>query len=350
MTGRMTGRTTGRIGALVGALVLGVVAIAARAGVGAGASAPDGELVRHERAMMGSRVAISVWAAPGEADAARAAVDAALDDLAAWEARVSEWREGSDVARVNAAAGGAAVAIGDDAREVIARARSWAERTGGVFDPTGGPVFALWEDARRRGALPDPAALADARARVDWRAIELTDDGARLARAGMRLGLGAIGKGVAAERASARLATAGFGDHLVDCGGDLVVAGRRGAAPWKIALRGGDDEVLAVVALTTGSIATSGDAARSVVVDGVRYGHLLDLRTGWPARGVRSVTAYAPRDADPLATALFVLGPAAGAALLDAIDGAWAVWVTDDGAVVPSARAAIRDGRVEVRR
>ncbi|MCB9564459.1 MAG: FAD:protein FMN transferase [Kofleriaceae bacterium] len=307
-----------------------------------------GVLVRDERAAMGSRVAISVWTDAARRPAARAAVAAAFDDLAAWEATVSEWHAGSDIDRVNVAAGDDVVVVGDDARALIGRARAWAERTSGIFDPTGGPLFELWARARATGVLPSAAQVTAARARVDWRAVELDGPGVRLARPGMRLGLGGIGKGVAAERTSAWLTAAGFPDHLVDCGGDLAIAGRRGDAPWQIALRGADHAIIAVAALDGGTIATSGDDVQAVDVGGVRYGHILDLRTGWPARGVRDVTVFAPHDADPLATALFVLGPTRGGALLEPIPGAWAVWTRDDGVVVASRRARLREGRVEV--
>ncbi len=338
-------RPVHRVAALAGALALVGLAVAART---APVAARPGVLVREERAMMGSRVAVAVWVGAAEHAQATAAVAAALDDLASWEARVSEWQPGSDVDRVNAAAGGGPVAIGEDARALIVAARRWAERTDGVFDPTGGPLFALWEQARSRGTLPAAAAVEAARRLVDWRAIEVAAGGVRLRRPGMRLGLGALGKGVAAERASANLSAAGFGDHLVDCGGDLAVSGRRDGAPWQVALRSSDDRIVAIAGLTAGTIATSGDGVRGFEVDGVRYGHILDLRTGWPARGVRSVTVFAPRDADPLATALFVLGPEGGDALLAGIPDAWAVWSDERGAVVTSRRVRIRAGQIEV--
>lgn len=311
-----------------------------------------GQVVQAERALMGSRFVVSVWAAPGHETAAAEAVEAGLDHAAALEARLSDWRADSETSLVNRAAGRRAVRVSAELRELAALSLAWAARTGGVFDPTGAPVFVLWRDARARLALPDPDAVQERLALVGWERVAITGEYLELRAAGMQLDFGAIGKGFAADRVGALLAARGFPDYLVDAGGDLAVGGTRGGSPWRIAIRDPRqrDGVLATWhASGDGAIATSGDYQRFFTIAGVRYSHIIDLATGWPARGVASVTVIAPHavDADALATALFVMGPARGLAFLAGVPEAHALFVDDAGRVTLSPGLRLSGDRLE---
>jgi thiamine biosynthesis lipoprotein len=171
----------------------------------------------------------------------------------------------------------------------------------------------------------------------------------------MRLDFGAIAKGYAVDRAIAALRALGVERGKVDLGGNLRLVGAPpGAGGWRVGLRDprSPDEVIAVVRMDSGSVATSGDYERFFVQDGVRYSHIIDPRTGWPSRGVAGVSVIAPTGllSDALSTALFVLGPDRGCLLARAarVD---ALWVLDGGArdgaivVTPGLR-----GHVEMRR
>ena len=302
--------------------------------------------VRVARALMGTEVEVVLWTTSGRRSEATAAAEAALDDIAGLEALLSDYRPGSEIGRLGR---GEAVRVSTETRAVLAEARSWSERSGGAFDPTRGALYLRWREARAARQLPAPGELPALVALGGWAEVHDEAGGMRLGRRGMRLDLGGVAKGFAAEHASALLTRRGFPDHLVDCGGDLAVGGSRDGAPWRLAIphpRG--QGVVATVLVGPGTVATSGDAQRVVELGGVRYGHIIDPRTGWPARGTASVTALAPRGADALATALYVLGPERGLAVLAGLPDAHAIFVAADGAVRLSPGLRWRGAFIEV--
>ncbi|MCC6995559.1 MAG: FAD:protein FMN transferase [Deltaproteobacteria bacterium] len=312
------------------------------------ATATPRQRVRVARALMGTEVEVVVWSAAGRASAARAAAEAALDDIARLEGLLSDYRADSEIGRLGR---GETVLVSADTRAVLAEARSWSERSGGAFDATRGALYQRWRAARAAGQLPAPGELSALVALGGWDEVREEAGRLRLGRPGMRLDLGGVAKGFAAERASALLLERSFPDHLVDCGGDLAVAGSRDGAPWRLAIpdpRGRG--VVATLLVRPGTVATSGDAQRFFEVGGVRYGHIIDPRTGWPARGTASVTALAPEGADALATALYVLGPERGLALLAGLPEAHAIFVAADGAVRLSPGLRRRGAVIEVAR
>jgi thiamine biosynthesis lipoprotein len=138
---------------------------------------------------------------------------------------------------------------------------------------------------------------------------------------------------------------------MVQAGGDLYVAGRRNDRPWRVAIRdprGPADRLIAALDLTDGTFSTSGDYERFFMHDGQRYHHILDPDTGRPAHGCRSVTIVATRavDADTLSTGVFVMGPAKGMALIEALPGVEGVIVTDRNEVQVS--SGLRDRLVRL--
>lgn len=312
-------------------------------------AAAAGSVVRQTRTLMGTICSASVWAEPGRAADADAAATAALDRMAQVERSVSEWLPESDTSAVNRHAGGSPQPIGADLRALLEQALAWAARTDGAFDPTGGPLFELWEAARQERRPPPDAEIERARALVGWRRVELSPAGARLALAGMKLGFGAIGKGFAADEAAVVLRARGFRNFLLDAGGDLVIGGQCGPRRWEVGLQhpraGG---TLRTIEMPEGAVATSGDYERCFEFDGVRYSHLLDLRTGRPVRGVASATAFAATGAaaDALATALFVLGPERGLELIGTEPHQAALWILEDGAVHVSTHLTAQGDRL----
>ena len=149
---------------------------------------------------------------------------------------------------------------------------------------------------------------------------------------------------------TAELRDAGFAHFIVDAGGDLVLSGSRGGTPWNIGVRHPRSvQLLATARLAGCAIATSGDYEQYFVADGVRYGHIIDPRTGWPTREVASVVVVAPRgaDADALATGLFVLGPDQGLALVEKITSVDALFVMGDGDVHSSTGLSLQGDTME---
>jgi thiamine biosynthesis lipoprotein len=272
---------------------------------------------------MGTVVDLTIWSA--DPAGAAAAADAVFAELARIDRLMSHFIASSDVERLNAAAGGAAVAIDPETLRVLETAQDVARRSGGIFDVTVGGFRGLWKfDEDRDGSLPTPAQVAARRKVIGWRGLELdrAHGTARLRRAGMAITLGGIAKGYAVDRAVAILRGRGFPDFIVQAGGDLYVGGRKGAEPWRVGIRdprGARDEPFALTELSDRSFSTSGDYERAVVKDGRRYHHILDPRTGYPATASRSVTVMADDafTADAWSKVFFVLGPIKGIPLAE---------------------------------
>ena len=264
---------------------------------------------------------------------------------------MSEWKEDSPLTAVNRAAGGDPVPVPDELFDLLERSVEIAEVTGGAFDPTWAALWGLWDFRAAEPRVPPEEEVAARAALVDYRrlAIERPEDGGRgtvrLPRPGMALGLGGIAKGYALERSAQVLRGRGLGDFLLVAGGQVLAAGSKGDRPWRVGIRdprGGPEDLLATLAVRDLSLSTTGDYERYFVQDGVRYHHVLDPRTGWPTRGLRSVTVVAadPVLADALSTALMVMGRDRGLALVEGMEGVEVVLVDGEGELI--ATAALR--------
>jgi thiamine biosynthesis lipoprotein len=200
----------------------------------------------------------------------------------------------------------------------------------------------LWKfDHDQDNTVPDPEAVRARLPLIDFRALNVDGESAFLLRVGMRVHLGGIGKGYAVDRAAEILRAHGLRDFMIQSGGDLFVSGRRGNRPWRVAIRdprGPADRTIAALDLTDGTFSTSGDYERFFLKDGQRYHHILDPDTGEPARGCQSVTIVAESAsiADGLSTGVFILGPAAGMALIERLPHVEGVIVTDHGEMLVS--------------
>lgn len=296
-----------------------------------------------ETEQMGTRVAINVWVGEGSPARAGAAIEAAFAEIERIEQIMSEWRPSSELSRFNDGAGGPAIPLSPELFEVLQRSKIIAEATDGAFDPTFHGVGQLWRF--EPGARPPAPELIAARlALVGWRGIELDPNtrAGRLARPGMKVGLGAIAKGYAVDRASEVLRQHGFGHHIVEGGGDTYVSGTKAGAPWKVGIQRPDRPgSLAAIPASDRAIVTSGGYQRFIEVDGKRYAHIFDPRTGWPldeATSAQSVTLVAGNatDADAYATAVAVMGPEKGLAFVEAHPGLEAVLLTRDGELLVS--------------
>jgi thiamine biosynthesis lipoprotein len=313
-------------------------------GVGAGPppavpSAHDPRRFAFAERHMGTTFRIVVFAT----DSARAArgAAAAFDRIGRLDRRLSDYDPDSELSRLGTSAGRATGrAVSPELLEILVVARLWAERTDGAFDPTVGPLTRLWRWSARRGTLPDPARLARARAAVGWQALDVDPAAGRvrMARPGMALDLGGIAKGYAADAALAELARHGLRSALVDAGGDIAVGdpppGKEG---WRIAVQDGPAPAgraaapSRVLLLAGVGVATSGDAFRFFEVDGVRYSHIVDPRTGLGVTRTGAVTVIAPdaTTADVLASALEVLDGEEGRGLVASVPGAGIVEAAD---------------------
>jgi len=291
---------------------------------------------------MGSTLQVTIWTAdePG-ATAASDAVFAEFDHL---DRLLSVWKEGSDVLRINAAAGREPVIVSPETIEVLTAAHQVSEWTAGKFDVTFGALADLWKfDQDQDDEIPSRAAVAARLPDVDYTALEIdaAHRTAFLRRPGMRAHLGGIGKGYAVDRAAAILHGRGFHDFMIQSGGDMFVSGRRGDRPWRLGIRdprGPFDRSFATLELSNGTFSTSGDYERFFMKDGRRYHHILDPDLGEPARGCRSVTIVTDKAAiaDGLSTGVFALGPEKGMALIEKLPDVEGVIVSSDNRVLVS--------------
>jgi len=299
-------------------------------------------LVERARLAMGSELRLTAWTA--DEAAAVAAFEAVFDEVDRLDALMSVWRDGSDIQRLNAAAGDRPVTVSPEVREVLHVARQVSEWTGGKFDVTFGALSGLWKfDHDQDNRIPDPDEVRKHLPLINYQALDVDDrEGmAFLKRRGMRVHLGGIGKGYALDRASAILRRRGVRDFMIQSGGDLYVAGDRGERPWRVGIRdprGPADRSFAALDLSDGTFSTSGDYERFFIKDGRRYHHILDPDVGEPSRGCRSVTIVTDHavTADALSTGVFVLGPAAGMALIERLPDVEGVIVSDKNEVLIS--------------
>jgi len=296
------------------------------------AAAPTPQHLRDERLKMGTRFEIQVVAA--DEAGGRAAIQAAYDEIDRLEALLSEWRETSEISAVNREAGRRPVVVGLELLEVVERSLEIADLTHGAFDITFASCGRLWSIDPPR--IPSAAEIAACLPLVGSAGIEVSarESTIYLERPDTRIGIGAIGKGYGVDRAARVLESHGIEHYLVAGAGDIRVRGSGPERPWRIGVahprrRG---EILGWLELTGGAITTSGDYERFFERDGVRHHHILDPRTGTPARRTIAVTVIGPEATaiDALATALFVLGPDEGIELAERLPDVDALMIDPD--------------------
>lgn len=261
---------------------------------------------------MGTPVRIVVYGP--DSSRARDAVQAAFARIADLDNIMSDYRPRSEV-RLLTEQAGVWVAVSEDLFAVLARALEVAAVTDGAFDPTVGPLVALWRESRETGRLPDESALLVARSRVGWRLLSVDSSrrAVRLAVDSMKIDLGGIAKGYILQDALEVLRAKGHGIALIEAGGDVVAGDAPpGAAGWSIDVNGAGGELEARAShLTRAAIATSGNSEQFVEVGGVQYSHVVDPRTGLGLTHQVQVSVIANdgATADAVATAAGVLGP-----------------------------------------
>lgn len=312
----------------------------------AAANVPDAEATRKgfvpervhgEAAAMGTHIVFAAYTTEGvDAVKVRAAFDAAVAEIKRVEALMTTWRDDSEISRINAAAGKAAVAVGDETYAIVENSIHTSRISGGTFDITFHSLHGLWKFDEDLD--PHPPQEKDVKARlpfVDWRNIKLdaSKKTVMLTKAGTQIGLGGIAKGYGVDQAVKVLERAGLTSFFVQAGGDLFARGKKpDGTEWQAGIRdprGPESKYFAKLALGDHAFSTAGDYERSYIVGGKRYHHIIDPRTGQPATACRSVTVWAPTAllADGIDDAVFILGPQKGLELVESLDDVGAVIV-----------------------
>lgn len=271
-----------------------------------------------------------------------AALDAAVAEIQRVENLMTDWRP-SPLETLNAAAGKGPQLVSREIADVVRLALEVGALSDGAFDITFASVGKLWDFKSVPPRIPTDEELTRARAHVDYSRVKVDLDARTVdLPAGMRIGLGGIAKGYGVDRAMKVLMDHGVEHAIVNAGGDLKALGSHFDAPWEIAIVHPRDKerVLAVIPVKNTCVVTSGDYERFFEIEGVRYHHILDPRTGRPSQGCMSATVTAPDAAlaDALATAMCVLGPVKGLELIERLPRVGALLVDMQGRVHTSSR------------
>jgi thiamine biosynthesis lipoprotein len=295
------------------------------------------ERVHGSGAAMGTHVQFAAYTTPTvDAAKTKAAFETALAEFKRIEALMTTWRPDSEISRINSAAGKSAVQVSDETFTIIKEAVRTSELSEGTFDITFHTLHGLWKFDEDLD--PNPPSEAAIKARlpfVGWRNIKL-DESAKtvmLTKDKTQIGLGGIAKGYGVDMAVKVLERAGLTSFFVQAGGDLFARGKKpDGTEWQAGIRdprGPEGKWFAKIALTDHAFSTAGDYERAYVVNGKRYHHIIDPRTGHPATACRSVTIWAPTAllADEIDDAVFILGPEKGMKLVESIEGVGAVIV-----------------------
>ncbi len=266
---------------------------------------------------------------------ARMAIDSARQEVRRVEELMSSHTDSGDVHRLNQSRR-EWVPVAPDTLHVVVQAVRAGHATAGAFDITWTALRPLYRLRDPEWRPPSDVQIREALQWVDFRAVEMDVQGNRLrfAKEGMKMDLGGIAKGYALEMASQALLRAGFPNHIVNGGGDLKVCGKRPDRKWTMGIRAprrkGGIYRSGAIRMECFAMVTSGDYERFRMVDGVRYSHIVDPRTGRTvSNGVASVTVVGPDAtlADALATGLLVLGPDEGRRALSHFPGFEALWL-----------------------
>ena len=303
----------------------------------------------YQTGVMGTALEFVVWGA--DTNTLDQAILAAEKEMRRIEDLMTDWRS-SPLQDLNCAAGAGPVVVERELAAIIARSLAVSKLTHGAFDPTYASAGTLWDFKADPPVIPGKKRIEEALTHVGADRVQVNSETLeiRLPK-GSRIGLGGIAKGYGVDRAMQVLRDAGVRHAMVNAGGDMKLLGRDGGHPWEIAIKNprNPDKALAVLHLSNQCLVTSGDYERFVEWEGERYHHILDPRTGYPATGCMSASVVAPNAelADALATALCVLGPEKGLALIQSLEHVEALVVGMDGQVhtTPGLDAANRLNR-----
>lgn len=286
----------------------------------------DGRIavIRHPRDVMGTNCRLIVVVPEPDQFHARDTLKRAEASIRSTESHMSNWIEQSEVTRIASAPTGEPLTLSLETLYVIDQAKAAYRSSMGAFDVTCAPQLALWRAAEDRNEMPSQEEIDAAVAASSWSLIERTEMGIVKMAETVSIDLGGVAKGHAIDQALEELKRGGVSGALVDIGGDLACFGNQpNGQEWLVTIRDPfHDDALAKLRVTDRAVATSGNYARYRDIEGQRYSHIVDPRTGMPTTATESVTVIGPSAivADIWATALSVLGSGGLERLPDGVD------------------------------
>lgn len=290
----------------------------------------------YSKVLMGTVVELTLTGSAGEREVDFAvAARAAFSEIERLEKIFSSYKPSSDVSKISAAAGKGTVKVSPEVVEVVEAALRISKLSHGAFDPTVGSLIEVWSFSGEVREVPSKARVEELKKLVDYSRIFIEKGRVGIRGARTKMNLGGIAKGYIVGKAVEKLRELGVGRMIVKAGGDMFVFSEDGGEPFEIGISHPREKgrLLGKLKLTGGAIATSGDYERFFIKDKVRYHHILDPKTGFPARRTISatVTSVDPALADALSTALFVMGHKEGLKMIESLDNVEGVVVGADG-------------------
>ena len=267
-------------------------------------------------------------------------LDAAINNIRRIEALISSWDENSQTGNINRSAGIEPVQVDVELFNLIKRSIAISKLTDGAFNITYASMDKVWKFDGSVTQLPDSNTVKESVRKVGYQNIQLSEDNRSvfLPEKGMKIGFGAIGKGYAADHTMNLLKSLGVTSGIINASGDLRTWGQQpNGEPWQIGVKNplNKNKVFVLLPLVNQALVTSGNYEKFITIDGKRYAHIIDPRTGYPTSGLTSVTIIASSAelADALATSVFVMGKDVGLDFVNQLKDVECVLVQDDGMV-----------------
>ena len=294
-------------------------------------------LVQRTVLLMGNRFDIGVVSSAKEQ--AEQAIEKSIAEIKRIEALLTTFSDDSQTNQINQNAGIKPVKVDKEVYALIERAQRISKLTQGAFDLSYGSLDkSFWNFDQKMTQLPSAEQALKAVGLIDYRNIVLEEGTVFLREKGMRIGFGGIGKGYAADRAKQVLQEEGFKNGVVNASGDMNAWGvREDGQSWKVGISNPDSpqEIMAEFDLQNAAVATSGNYEKFVWIDGVKYSHTIHPKTGFPIRGIKSVTVFAPfaELADALTTPIAVMGVEVGLDLINQMTGVACLIISDENVI-----------------
>jgi len=290
---------------------------------------------------MGSRFDMTIVA--NDAVQGNIAIDLAVVEITRIEKLISSWDANSQTSEINKNAGIRPVKVSKELVDLIDRAISISKLTDGAFDITYASMDKIWKFDGSMTEMPSEEVIKASIAKVGYKNILVDKENATvfLKLPGMKIGFGAIGKGYAADRAKALLMEKGVIAGIINASGDMNTWGKQpNGTEWTIAITNpfNKNKVFALLPINESAVVTSGNYEKFVSFNGIRYTHIINPKTGYPATGIISATVFAPKAelADALATSVFVMGKEVGLNRINQLPKVECIMIDDQGNIFTS--------------
>ena len=293
------------------------------------------ELVNKDTLFMGS--SFQFTAVHDNPEIAWNSIVSGMEEVNRIEQLISSWKSSSETNLINKNAGIQPVKVSKELFDLIHRSKKVSSISNGYFDISFASLDKIWKFDGSDIVIPSEVDLKKSVEKIAYQNIVLDTEKQTvyLKEKGMKIGFGAIGKGYAADRAKAVMKKMGIASGVVNAGGDIISWGSKpDGNPWTIGIADPKkkNSVISWLNISDKAVVTSGNYEKYVMIDGKRYCHIIDPKTGWPISGVSSVTVITQNAelADALSTTVFVLGKDEGLKLVNHLEGVECIIVSDD--------------------